>query len=99
MTYFTELTGDQAVLTENGVYKPAPLYTMDGNLFAKAGGGYVRLSKDGSTSKAKLRINKLITDTVLYSDKFGRLCVTGGEGKTLLEGPDLLRLPWSGATE
>lgn len=78
MTFFKELEGDAAVLSIGGVFKQAPLFTLDGHLFAQAAGGFVRLAADGSTSKAKMRIVKLVTDAKLYRDPHGRLTVENG---------------------
>lgn len=78
MSYFKEIEGDCAILVSGGVYKQAPLFTMDGHLFAQTAGGYVRLARDGSTSKPKTRIQKLITDMPLYQDGLGRLTVQDG---------------------
>ena len=74
MAYFKELEGDAAILSASGVYIQAPLFTRNGYLFAKVSGGFVKLGTDGSTSKAKLRLEELITNAPLFRDKFGRLC-------------------------
>lgn len=74
---FRELVGDTAVLKEGGVYKVCPLYEYNGYLFAKVGGGYVKLYDTGSTSKSngKLSIDTMQIDTtqMLYRDDHGRL--------------------------
>lgn len=88
MGLFKHLEGENAVLVENGVYKQTDLYTRDGALFAKAGGGFVRLYADGSTSKAKCRIEALLMDGVLCRDKLGRLCdasVNGAQSLSALQ--------------
>lgn len=80
MSYFTEIEGDAAILASRGTYRQAALYSWDGHLFAKSGGGFVRLAADGSTSKSDMRIVRLITDIALYRDPLGRLTIkqTGG---------------------
>lgn len=88
MSLFKQLEGETAVLVENGVYKQTDLFTRNGGLFAKAGGGFVRLYADGSTSKAKCRIDALLVDGVLCRDKLGRLCdasVKGAQSLTALQ--------------
>jgi hypothetical protein len=77
MTYLKELEGEQAILQEGGVFKPSPLYTRDGQLFAKAAGGFVRLAADGSTSKVsgRLRFTTLVMSSPLYRNPMGRLAV------------------------
>ena len=71
---FQALEGDCAVIVEGGVYKQADLYARNGFLFAKAGGGFVRLYADGSTSKPKCRIDTISTEKALFSDPLGRIC-------------------------
>lgn len=80
MGLFKHLDGESAIVVESGVFKQTDLYTRDGHLYAKAGGGFVRLYADGSTSKAKCRLDVLTFDKPLCVDKLGRLCdasVTG----------------------
>ena len=78
MSYFQEIEGDVAILTSGGVFKQAPLYVMDGNLFAKASGGFVRINATGGTSKPKLSVVKLVTDLKLFKDTHGRLTTQSG---------------------
>ena len=78
MSYFKEVEGDVAILSIGGVFKQVPLYTLDGHLFAKAAGGFVRLNETGSTSKDRLRIVKLVTELDLYRDTHGRLTTVRG---------------------
>lgn len=80
MGLFKQIEGENAVIVESGVYKQADLYARDGYLYAKAGGGFVRLYADGSTSKAKCRLDVLTFDKSLCADKFGRLCDTSVTG-------------------
>lgn len=82
MSFFKPLDEPEqfAIIVEGGVYKQAPLFTRAGHLYAKFGGGFVRLGSDGSTSRPKLRLDALICDLPLCMDRFGRLCdasVTG----------------------
>lgn len=72
--FFKHVEGEAAVLVENGTYKQVDLYTRDGYLYAKVGGGFVRIMADGSTTKAKLRLDFMSFDGALYRDKLGRLC-------------------------
>lgn len=77
MGLFQEVEGEAAVLVENGVYKQVPVYKRDGYLYAKIGGGFVRLFADGSTTKAKCRLDTLTWDNpkALGKDTLGKLCV------------------------
>ena len=72
---FKKLEGDTAIVVQSGVYKQADLYTLNNGLFASYGNGFVRLKKDGSTSRDKLNLIQLIYDGELHSDQFGRLLV------------------------
>ncbi|MCW4115638.1 hypothetical protein NPA31_011755 [Aurantimonas sp. MSK8Z-1] len=84
MGFFQHLEGDAAILVENGVYKQADLYQRDGFLFARTSGGFVRLMADGSTSKARLRLDVLSVDQPLHRDAVGRLCLPTAAGARLL---------------
>lgn len=77
MGLFQEVEGEAAILIENGVYKQVPVFKRDGYLYAKAGGGFVRLYADGSTTKAKTRLDMLTWDNpgALGKDSLGKLCI------------------------
>ena len=83
---FAILEGDHAILAEKGVYRQCDLYTHNGQLFAKIGGGFVRLNEDGSSSKPHVRLEELATEAPLYRDRFGRLALAPGEGRTRIPG-------------
>lgn len=85
MSGFQELEGETALIVERGVYKQVPLFERAGALFAKAKGGFVRLSKDGSTSVSTVRMQELIYDGDLFADPFGRLCCRDGERRKPLQ--------------
>jgi len=89
---FKQIEGDSAIIAEGGVYKQADLYTRSGYLFAKAGGGFVRLYADGSTSKPKCRIDTLATPLPLCRDTFGRLCDASLTGAVPIEPEKAVRL-------
>lgn len=74
MSFFQHVEGEAAILVENGVYRQTELYVRDGFLYAKTAGGFVRLKADGSTSKAKLRLEHMSWNGPLYKDTFGNLC-------------------------
>ena len=73
MGLFQQVEGEAIVLVSNGVYKQVDIYKRDGYLYAKAGGGFVRLNSDGSTTKAKTRIDTMTWTGALYRDGLGRL--------------------------
>ncbi len=86
MTYFKPLDEPEqmAVIVENGVYRQVPLYSRNGQIFAKVGSGFIRLSGDGSTSKPRCRIEALICDVELRQDRLGRLCDASVSGAKAL---------------
>jgi hypothetical protein len=99
MGLFKQEEGDVAVIVAGGVFKQVDLYSRDGYLFAKFGGGFIRLMQDGSTSKAKCRLDTLLTDLPLYRDALGRLCtdtVTGAKALDDARRATLLALPVGG---
>ncbi len=85
MSFFREVEGEAAILVENGVYKQVPLYTRDGHLYAKTGGGFVRLMADGATTKAKVRLDFMSWNGELFRDSLGRLCDATAKGGISLE--------------
>lgn len=87
MGMFQQVDGENAIIVEGGVFRQADLYTRDGYLYAKTGGGFVRLYADGSTSKAKCRLDVLTFEKTLYADKFGRLCDETATGAKVLDAP------------
>lgn len=80
MSFFKEIEGEAAVLVNNGVYSQVPLYTRDGYLYAKSGGGFVRLMADGATTKSSLRLDFMSWTGPLYRDALNRLCTDAVRG-------------------
>lgn len=75
MGLFQKVEGDAAILSAGGVYKQVDVYIRNGLVFAAYGGGYVKLFADGSTSKAKLRLDTLSADSItLHKTALGVLC-------------------------
>jgi|WetSurMetagenome_2_1015567.scaffolds.fasta_scaffold354503_2 hypothetical protein len=97
---FKALDGDTCILVENGVYKVGALFEYNGYLFAKVGGGFVKLFENGSTSKAgRLTLESLQLDAArtLYRDPHGRIMTRKTNDKVSLLAPaaaaKLLELP------
>ncbi|MGN6449628.1 MAG: hypothetical protein ACTHLK_13745 [Brucella intermedia] len=80
MSFFREVEGEAAILIENGVYKQTSLYVRDEQLYAKVGGGFVRLMADGSTTKARCTLNYMSWNGPLFRDNLGRLCTAKATG-------------------
>lgn len=75
---FVKIEGDSVLLSQSGVYKVSDLYRLDDALFAKLGGGFVRLYATGATSKPNVNISRLVTNMPLFKDQFGRLSARSG---------------------
>lgn len=84
---FTKLEGDSAVLFRKGVFTQADLYKWQGGLYAKLGGGFVRLRSNGGTSHPDVLLKHLTIDRPLFSDRFGRLAVNSTPDGTVTELP------------
>lgn len=87
MSFFQHVEGEAAIVVENGVYRQVDLYTRDGFLYAKTAGGFVRLMQDGSTTKARLRLDYMTWSGPLCRDSMGRLCTPEASGARELEAP------------
>ena len=71
---FIELEGETAILAVGGAYKEGPRTVRNnGQMFAKAFGGFVRLKYDGATSKSTARLDTLTIGN-LWRDRMGNLC-------------------------
>lgn len=82
---FKKIEGDQAMISQGGVYKPVDLYEYRGQLFIKDGSGYQRLKANGSTSKDGVNLIEIHTEAPLWSDQFGRLCTEAGKNRKKVE--------------
>ncbi len=77
---FTKIEGENAILLSGGVYQQVDVYERLGALYAKCGGGFVRLYSNGNTSKPTTKFETLAYSGPLFSDKLGRLMTVTGEG-------------------
>lgn len=96
---FKPLEGDLCVIRIKGVYRQCDLYTFNGGLFAKDGGGFIRLKADGSTSKPDAALEHIEIDGPLFKDSLGRLCVVDGDGRkavAISTGVDMFRIESKG---
>lgn len=86
--FFKPIEGEACIIIEKGVFRQVDLYERGGQLFAKMGGGFIRLMSDGSTTKASARLDTISFDA-LGRDRVGRLCRTdtGGADVTPLDAP------------
>lgn len=59
MDFLTRIDNAFAWMRSNGLYRQAELYRRGESIFAKWGGGYVRLSAHGATSAPKVSWNEI----------------------------------------
>jgi len=91
MSFFKQAEGEAAILVTNGVYQQVDIFTRDGYLYAKVGGGFVRLMADGSTSKAKTHLDFMSFSGPL-AQRLGRLCTGEVQGAKQLAATETQRL-------
>ena len=70
---FKPMPGETVVLVQNGTYKQADVFEWNGRVFAKFGAGFIRLRRDGSTSKDGVRVEYFYTESDIYRDALGNL--------------------------
>jgi len=99
MGFFQHLEGHAAIIVENGVFKQTDLYSRDNRLFAKSGSGFIRLMADGSTTKAKARLELLSIETPLYKSALGHLLLGNEANARPLEKPMAIKLVAPAAPE
>lgn len=85
MHYFSEVPEGQAIVQSGGVYRQVPIYTRtdpttgSARLYARFGGGYVRLAQGGTTSKPKVLWVEIDPGDGSYSEKGGAVTFTPGQ--------------------
>lgn len=74
---FTKLIDSYAILQSNGVFKQAALHERNGELYAAASGGFIRVGDEGGTSVTRVRHTDLIIDSQYSTakDKLGRMTI------------------------
>ena len=97
--FFKQVEGEAAVLVTRGVYTQVDLYERNGYLYAKSGTGFVRLFYDGSTTKAKTRIDALSWRGRIARDALGRLCRDDVPGSQPVNGATRQLFLGSGVTD
>ncbi len=55
MNFFTVIPEGQAIVHARGVYRQVPIYERGGHVYARFGGGMVRLNMGGATSAPNVR--------------------------------------------
>lgn len=72
---FQKIHECQVILSRDGVYTPCDLYKLDGEVFARLRGTFIRLYSGGRTSTRHV-VHKLIGNVPFAPDRHGRLTMT-----------------------
>lgn len=68
MEYFTVIPEGQAIMVSRGVYRQVPVYVRGGKVYARHGGGYVRLIQGGATSAPNIRWAEIDTPNSAHDE-------------------------------
>ena len=71
MDFFTVIPEGQGIIQARGVYRQVALFERKGRVYAKHGGGYVRLNQGGSTSAPNIRWTDLDTPNGEHDERSG----------------------------
>lgn len=85
MNFFTVITDAQAILHSRGVYRQVPLYARGEKVYAKYGGGFVRLSIGGATSSPNVKWAEYDPGVGIITEKTGAAPVYEGERREAAE--------------
>ena len=76
MDYFTIIPEGQAIMVSRGVYRQVPVYARGGKVYARHGGGYVRLIQGGSTTAPNIRWVEIDTPNGAHVERNGYVFYT-----------------------
>lgn len=85
MNFFTIIPDAQAILHARGVYRQVPLYARGEKVYARYGGGYVRLSVGGATSAPNVRWAEFDPGNAIIEDRDGQAPEYHGEQRRAAE--------------
>lgn len=71
MDFFTVIPEGQGIIQARGIYRQVTLFERKGRVYAKHGGGYVRLNQGGSTSAPNIRWTDLDTPNGSWAEAQG----------------------------
>lgn len=77
MQFFTIIPEGQAIVHGRGVYRQVPIYERGGHVYAKHGGGFIRLTQGGSTSAPNIRWADVDTPVGSWAEEKGYVTYTG----------------------
>ncbi len=83
MNFITAIPEGQAIVHSRSVYRQVPIYERGGKIYAKHGGGFVRLSQGGATSAPNVRWAELDTPNGTFEEKGGSVFYTAAEDQAL----------------
>lgn len=76
MEYFTVIPEGQAIVVTRGVYRQVPVYARGEKIYARHGGGYVRLIQGWSTSAPNIRWVEIDTPNGAHVERNGYVFYT-----------------------
>ena len=76
MEYFTVIPEGHAIVVTRGVYRQVPVYARGEKIYARNGGGYVRLIQGGSTSAPNIRWVEIDTPNGAHVERNGYVFYT-----------------------
>lgn len=79
MAVFTEVPGATVVTKAGGVFRQVSVFTYDGRVFARHGGGFIALHRDGGTSAPKVSWESL--EGVTTATRVGKTSLYVGGSK------------------
>jgi hypothetical protein len=71
MNFFTPIPEGQAIIHSRGVYRQVPIFERAGQIYAKQGGGFVRLICGGATSSTNIRWAEIDAGHGEFNEKTG----------------------------
>ena len=71
MDFFTAISEGQGIIHARGVYRQVALFERKGRVYARHGGGYVRLIQGGSTSSPNIRWAEIYTPNGEHDERSG----------------------------
>lgn len=73
MHFFTAVEDGQAIIHSKGVYRQVPIYVRADKVYAKYGGGFVRLAQGGATSAPNVRWAEIDPGLGAYHETKGQV--------------------------
>lgn len=76
MSFFSIIEHGRAIIHCRGVYRQVPIYSRAGKIYAKYGGGLVKLAQGGSSSAPNVRWAEIDPGEGEYREEVGSVYYT-----------------------